>query len=281
MLALILLFAVISPLMAAEIPIDVDAGWYATEDVPPSFHWDETGYVDGPFTFTSTTAVTVKVTDDFLTGDQFRIFDNSILIGETPIVTKDSGGEIGPDAAFDDPLYSSGSFLLESGAHSISILPIGDSYTSGRGYIRVDTVIIGIIEIDIKPDSDNNSINLKSKGVIPVAILGNDSFDVNSIDVSTLVFGPGGASPDHKQQGHFEDVNEDGFLDLVVHIRTQETGITESDTESSLTGETIDSLSIEDSDIVKIVGDKSSNSNSNSKSKSNSKSNSTKGKKGK
>ncbi len=51
------------------------------------------------------------------------------------------------------------------------------------------------VDIDIKPGSDPNSINLKSKGVIPVAILGSAIFDVTYVDVTTLVFA--GASPAH------------------------------------------------------------------------------------
>lgn len=42
------------------------------------------------------------------------------------------------------------------------------------------------IEIDIKPGSCPNPINLKSRGVLPVAILGNTDLDVTEIDLDSV-----------------------------------------------------------------------------------------------
>jgi hypothetical protein len=43
------------------------------------------------------------------------------------------------------------------------------------------------IYIDIKPQSFPNPLNVKSKGVLPVAILGTEDFDVSEIDVSSIL----------------------------------------------------------------------------------------------
>ena len=123
-------------------PIGVDAGWSATIDTPPAFFWS--GGVgsynnEGPFTFNGATYVVVKVTDDFLKGDQFTIYDGGGAIGSTSAVSQDPNSpEVGPDAAYADPTYSSGDFCLGPGAHSITIQTIA-GYGSGRGYLRVDT----------------------------------------------------------------------------------------------------------------------------------------------
>ena len=95
------------------------------------------------------------------------------------------------------------------------------------------------VAIDIKPGSDPNSINPQSRGVISVPILGSDTFDVTEVNLASLGFGPSGASPTHPNAFHLEDVNDDGFTDLVTHYRIQQTGIVFGDTEACLTGETL------------------------------------------
>lgn len=114
--------------------------------------------------------------------------------------------------------------------------------------------------IDIKPGSDPNSINpKKSEGVISVAILTTSKadgdpidFDATQVDPSTVTFGPDGATEVHNQ-GHLEDVDSDGDTDMVLHFRTQETGIQVGDTEASLEGKTTDGKDFKGTDSIRTV----------------------------
>jgi hypothetical protein len=116
-----------------------------------------------------------------------------------------------------------------------------------------------IVEIDIKPGSYPNSINTKSKGVIPVAILGSASLNVFTVDVTTLRFGPGGAQPAHDLTNpmvfwdHIQDVNGDGFIDLVSHYRQKQTGLSPGDVVACLTGQFTNGFYFAGCDSVRIV----------------------------
>ena len=57
-------------------------------------------------------------------------------------------------------------------------------YDSSDDADNVFTTSIPILQvpIDIKPGSCPNPINVKSKGVLPVAVVGNSSFDVTQVD---------------------------------------------------------------------------------------------------
>jgi hypothetical protein len=125
----------------------------------------------------------------------------------------------------------------------------GGSTPQGMGFAPPCGITVAI---DIKPGSDTNPINLKSNGVIPVAILGSSTFDVTEVDETTLAFGPDGAAIAHNH-AHLENVNGDDFADLVAHFRTQETGIAPGDTEACLVGETLDGLELNGCDNITIV----------------------------
>jgi hypothetical protein len=109
------------------------------------------------------------------------------------------------------------------------------------------------VPIDIKPAGFPNSINPRSKGVIPVAVLTTDTVDASAVDPTTVFFGATGseAAPAHSA---LEDVDGDGNTDMILHFRTQDTGIVCGSTSASLTGNTFSGQAIEGSDSIRTVG---------------------------
>jgi hypothetical protein len=143
-----------------------------------------------------------------------------------------------------------------------SVLPVNDelwmyfagSPTGFNSNIGLATSLMALpMDIDIKPGADPNSVNLRGAGIIPVAILGSDTFDVANVNVTTLAFGPDGASPAHRSGGHFEDVNADGLMDLISHYRTEETGIVPGDAMACVSGVTDDARPFEGCDAIQMV----------------------------
>jgi hypothetical protein len=132
------------------------------------------------------------------------------------------------------------------------------------------TISVVAVKVDIKPGSCPNPINVKSRGVLPVAVLGSEDFDVSSIDAASICLA--GVAP---IRSSYEDVatpvsksNEcecttegaDGFTDLTLKFETQM--IVEALGEVNngdefvleLTGVLWDETAIEGSDCVIIRG---------------------------
>ncbi|MCK4564225.1 MAG: hypothetical protein KAU94_06105, partial [Verrucomicrobia bacterium] len=107
------------------------------------------------------------------------------------------------------------------------------------------------VEIDIKPGSDTNPINLKSKGRCPVAVLTTEEFDAAEVDPATVRFA--GASPAHYA---LEDADADSDLDLILHFKTQELDLADDSTEVFLIGQTYDEQFLVGADTVSIVPQK-------------------------
>ncbi|PWH13803.1 MAG: hypothetical protein DDG60_09595 [Anaerolineae bacterium] len=114
---------------------------------------------------------------------------------------------------------------------------------------------IQTVPLDIKPGSDPNSINLRSKGTVPAAILSAPGFDAMVIDPSTVTLA--GAPVALRSNGtpmvSLKDVNGDGRLDLVLHFNTVDLQLDQSSTEALLQAQTMDGTSALGVDWVKVI----------------------------
>jgi parallel beta-helix repeat protein len=112
------------------------------------------------------------------------------------------------------------------------------------------------VEIDIKPGSDPNSINLGAKGNVPVGILTTSDFDATTVDPGTVTLA--GASvglrgKSDKLMASIEDVNGDDVDDLLVHIDIEELALIEGSTIAALHGTTFDGEEVKGIDSINIV----------------------------
>jgi hypothetical protein len=125
--------------------------------------------------------------------------------------------------------------------------------------VEQDNPIIEV-GIDIKPGSYPNSINLGSQGVVPVAILSSGTFDATQVDPDTVTLAGATVAvrgKSNKLLAHEEDVNDDGLLDLVCQVDTEnlDPGI-EQDGYAILEGNLLEEFGgtpIEGSDEITIV----------------------------
>lgn len=126
------------------------------------------------------------------------------------------------------------------------------------------------VAVDIKPLSCPNPLNVKSTGVLPVAVLGSEDFDVNSIDAASIRLA--GIAPIRSSYEDaatpVSDSNEcncntdepDGFTDLILKFETQSImeAIGEVNNGDELTlelsGVLADDTPIEGSDCIIIRG---------------------------
>ncbi len=126
------------------------------------------------------------------------------------------------------------------------------------------------VAVDIKPGSCPNPVNVKSSGLLPIAILGSE--DVNVIDIDPTSIRLTGVEP---LRSGYEDVagpvsdsndcncitnGPDGFLDIILKFKTQRIveavgDVNDGDVlELSLTGILYDETPIEGADCILIRG---------------------------
>lgn len=185
----------------------------------------------------------------FLSNDAGQLvgFDNVLNVRVAVQQLLDAGAQFIVFVLRPNPLASGGTGALLYSSNEIGVF--SDQF--GPAELIVDLALP--IAIDVKPGKDRNPINLDSEGVIPVAILTTDVFDATTVDPSTVHFGAAGteAATVHSALG---DVDGDRDTDMILHFKTQDTGILCGGTSVSLTGETLTGQAINGSDAIKTVG---------------------------
>jgi hypothetical protein len=136
-------------------------------------------------------------------------------------------------------------------------------YNFSQAQVQYNSYVVVVVNvgIDIKPGSYPNCFNNNGNGVIPVAILGSETFDASQIDPATVEMAGmtiktvGKAD---KLLSHIEDVSgpdgvPDGFADLVVQILDEDGVFEQGVGTATVTGLLLDGRSFEGSDEICVT----------------------------
>ncbi len=137
------------------------------------------------------------------------------------------------------------------------ILPSGSSPIAFGKFLMPAPQVI-TVQIDIMPGGNPNVINTKSRGTTPVALLGSPDYAENyvtMVDVASLRLAgaPVHKKPNGAYMASFEDVNEDGLVDLVVHFETEQMKVAPGDTRATLEGQLLDGRAITGADSIRVT----------------------------
>ena len=180
--------------------------------------------------------------------------------------SRDPGSQSGLDSRIDNFVVpATGVYIVGVSSYPRQFRHGGDvtsgNLDEGTYELIIDGLPVSIMQIsmEIKPGNDDVSppINPRSRGKIPVALLGSGAFDVKDVDVSSLTFGASGYERSlHKCAKQPKDVNRDGFPDLLCHFYTERTGFDGSHLEGRLNGATDDGVAFQAASYLKVVPSK-------------------------
>ncbi|MGI0024041.1 MAG: serine hydrolase [Nitrososphaera sp.] len=181
-----------------------------------------------------------------------------------------SAGGIVPDLELGEVAEVNESFELTCDEHGMqevtftnNIEPINKvdpDLSNNVAEVSVGVECVIPVQINIRPGSFSNPVNLKSHGAIPLAILTTAegeyglpvAIDATMIDPLSVLFGtrdallntnsPGGATETHgtdhpEDTLELDEVTSDGDLDMILHFKSSESGLVATDTEACVMGE--------------------------------------------
>ncbi|MHC4446558.1 MAG: vWA domain-containing protein [Planctomycetota bacterium] len=243
----------------------------------------------GPFR-TDCLKIAVLITDDLPAG-----CDDAYVVGVDDV----NAANVANAAAAAGVLVSA-VLVPTPGSNFVAATPIMQNYASvtggvftqvnpnGTGTAEAITEIIEAcgtgVDLDIKPGSCPNSYNRSSHGVLPVALIGTEGFDVTQVDLDTLLLvrkdgGGGSVAPNFGPPGPYPSIEDvatpfagedqcdcheetgDGIDDLMMHFRTDDV-VANLDLNSfppgalvslTLTGARLDGTAFAADDCVRLV----------------------------
>jgi hypothetical protein len=187
-------------------------------------------------------------------GEKAVVVDNSASYSSTLIW---DGTNIDKDPLFvgpDDYHLSPGSPCIDAGTDTVD-LPEFDfegedpRILNGKPDMGADetTETEVIVDIDIKPGSGHKEIDLRDKGVVPVAVLSSKDFDARMIDPKSVHFA--NAAP---VRFVLNNVYRNYHLDMLFFFKTQQLDLDENSSEATLTGKTVEGVSFKGTGSVTI-----------------------------
>lgn len=193
--------------------------------------------------------------------------DESTLATTSPVYT-DLDLKVAHDLAFTETIACPDEAWASGMTFEFDVALMAGSGTLATQHVTLTCVME--VEIDIKPNSYPSSWNCNSRGDIPVAVLGSDSFDATAIDPNTVTFGKTGTETgevhrdgDGNARMHLEDYNGDGWMDMVFHFDWSQTGFSCADIPAGekswdvpgyLNGETTGGTPFTGTDMIRLVG---------------------------
>jgi len=128
------------------------------------------------------------------------------------------------------------------------------------GIARFSTIVGALpdaipVIVNVKPNETVNTLNLKSKGSIPVTIYSTPNLDLTRVDPATVRFAgaPISQNKKGKWQIAFADLDGDGLDDLIVHFDTEQVLLTVGASQAVVEGRTLDNRLFRGSDSVRIL----------------------------
>jgi hypothetical protein len=114
---------------------------------------------------------------------------------------------------------------------------------------------VTLVNLDIRPLSRLNPLNLQSNGKVPAAILSTATFVAGSVDPNTVTLAGAQVArlPNGRLMSSLIDVNGDRRRDLLMFFNIQDLQLELTDTEAVLLGKTLDDKKVRGVDVVRIV----------------------------